>query len=342
MGITYKDIAEAANVSTATVSHVLRKTRHVRPEIRQKVLKAAESLDYVPNRVASGLRQQSTRSIGFITAQLTNPVYAEMAVAAENVLQEHGYSVMISNTFNDIEREEAYVKAMAEHRVDGLLLTSIQMESLTWRWLIKYKLPFVLLNRRFTGFDAPFVGVDNGSGMYDIVDYLISLGHRRIGFIGGFSHSSAARDRYLGYVKAMHSHNLGIDPALYFEGRYDIQSGVEGAACLLALPSDCRPTAIAAVNDLSAFGVLAWASEHGVEVPEELSVTGFGNSELSGLHFIGLTTADQPHKTMGGVAADMLSKIIDGVPLAAKSIILPCQMVTRGSVARPGGTNATQ
>ncbi len=337
MRATYKDIAERANVSTATVSHVLRGTRFVSPDVHRAVLEAAEELDYVPNGIASGLRRQSTRTIGFITSELTNPVYAEMAVAAESMLRERGYTVVISNTFNELDRERAYIETMAERRVDGLLLTSVQMESQTWRWLEKRRIPFVLMNRRFADYSAPYVGVDNVGGMRAVVDHLISNGHRRIGFIGGFPHSSSARDRHRGYVEAHESRDMEPDPKLYFEGSYDIRSGEEGVDRLLSLPEDQRPTAIACANDLSALGVMAWAKDHGVRIPEELSVTGFDNAEVAGLNFIGLTTVKQPRKRMGKLAADMIARLIDGAPLERESIVLPCELIVRESTTVPGG-----
>lgn len=337
MKATYKDIAERASVSTATVSHVLRGTRFVSPDIRRAVLEAAEELDYVPNGIASGLRRQSTRTIGFITSELTNPVYAEMAVAAESVLRERGYTVVISNTFNELDRERAYIETMAERRVDGLLLTSVQLESETWRWLEKRRIPFVLMNRRFADYSAPYVGVDNVGGMRAVVDHLISVGHRRIGFIGGFAHSSSAQDRHCGYVEAHRSRGLEVDSALYFEGTYDIRSGEEGADYLLSLPKDRRPTAIACANDLSALGVIAWAKDHGIHVPEGLSVTGFDNAEIAKLNFVGLTTVKQPRKRMGKLAADMIAKLIDDVPFKRESIVLPCELIVRNSTAPPGG-----
>lgn len=335
MGATYKDIARRAKVSTATVSHVLRGTRFVSPKVREAVLTAANDLEYVPNAIASGLRRQSMHTVGFITTELTNPVYAEMAVAAEEVLRESGYTVVISNTFNELERERAYIDTMVERRVDGLLLTSVQFESDTWRLLTKRKLPFVLLNRRFSDYATPYVGVDNLGGMYALVKHLFSLGHRRIGFISGLSHSSSARDRYNGYLQAHREQGLTVDPILFFEGHYDIQSGINGAHHLLSLPEDRRPTAIACANDLSAFGVLSWAEEQGIKVPEQLSVTGFDNMEIASLSFASLTTVEQPRRKMGRIAAEMLLNLINNDALETNSIVLPCKLIMRDTTAPP-------
>lgn len=337
MRATYKDIAERASVSTATVSHVLRGTRFVSPPVREKVLEAARSLEYVPNGLASGLRRQSTGTIGFITSELTNPFYADLAVAAEGLLRERGYAMMISNTFNDPESEKTCIESMAEHRVDGLLLTSVQMESQTWRWLNKHGAPFVLLNRRFATVEAPYAGVDNFGAMRAVVEHLASLGHSRIGFISGFSHSSSAKDRYLGYLRALRDHGLQGDPKLYFEGSYDVRSGIEGAASMFSLPVERRPTAIAASNDLSALGTMQWANETGIRVPDELSITGFDDIELAKLGFVELTTVKQPLHELGRTAARMLSELIEGRPLETERVVLPCELVVRSSTAESGG-----
>lgn len=340
MRATYKDIAERAKVSTATVSHVLRSTRFVSDDVSQAVLEAAKELDYVSNEIASGLRLQSMRTIGFITSELTNPVYAEMAVAAESVLRERGYTVVISNSFNELARERAYIETMTERRVDGLLLTSVQIESDTWRWLNRCQIPFVLMNRRFADYNAPYVGVDNFGGMRSVVDHLISMGHHRIGFISGLSHSSSARDRYYGYLEAHQSRGVDADPELYFEGSYEVTSGQAGAEYLLSFPRKQRPTAIACANDLSALGVMSWAKDHSVDVPGELSVTGFDNSEVAKFNFVGLTTVKQPRKKMGKLAANMLIELINGSPLETESIVLPCELIVRGSTASPRGGDA--
>lgn len=334
--VSYKDIAEKAGVSTATVSHVLNGTRYVTPELKQRVLTVVEELGYVPNNVASSLRRRYTNTVGFITTELTNPFYAEIAVAAELVLREHGYMLLISNTFNEIERERVYVKAMLSHQVDGLLFTSVQMESHTWRLLQSMQVPFVLINRRFAGYDAPYVGVDNMGAMQHLVEHLISLGHTRIGFIGGFPHSSSARDRYRGYRRALERHHIAWDPDLLCEGRYDFQSGIEGAERLLTLPPSKRPTAIACANDLMALGVIDWASRNGLEVPRQLSVTGFDDIEVAGIEPISLTTARQPRAEMGRIAAQLLLELIMGHQPQERSVMLPCDIVVRKSTAPPG------
>lgn len=217
-------------------------------------------------------------------------------MAADSVLRKRSYMVAISNSFNELAREKAYIETMVERRVDGLLLTSVQIESETWRWLNRCQIPFVLMNRRFANYSTPYVGVDNLGGMLSVVDHLISMGHHRIGFISGLSHSSSARNRYYGYLEAHQSQGMDVDPELYFEGRYEVTSGQAGAEYLLSLPEKQRPTAIVCANELSALGVMSWAKDHSVGVPGELSVTGFDNSEVAKFYFVGLTTVKQPRE----------------------------------------------
>jgi len=197
------------------------------------------------------------------------------------------------------------------------------------------RIPFVLINRRFAGYHAPYVGVDNAGAMKGLVLHLVSLGHRRIGYIGGFPHSSSARDRYRGFLEAMRESGLEIDQDLCSEGRYDFQSGYEGAHRLLALPPEKRPTAVACANDLMALGVMDWATRNGLRVPEDLSVTGFDDIEVAGLEAISLTTARQPRAEMGRVAAAMLLDLISGQQLQREEVVLTCELVVRRSTAPP-------
>jgi LacI family transcriptional regulator len=328
---TYRDIAERSGVSTATVSHVLRGTRPVSPSVRDAVLRVAADLEYVPNRLAAGLRRQASRTVGFVTADLTNPVYAEMAVGAEAFLHDRGYLLTLANTLNDEARETEQIHALAESRSDGLLLSSVRRDSTLHERLDRLGLPYVLLNRRIERARAPYVGVDNHGGMRAVVEHLIAHGHRRVGFIGGFHHSSAAHERHAGYREALRDAGLDTSEELYVEAHFDLEGGHAGAARLMALPPARRPTAIACANDMTAFGAMGWAMEHGLSVPADLSVTGFDDTAVAGLPFVGLTTAAQPLRAMGRRAAEVLVGLLDGAEADPGPVTLGCELVVRRS-----------
>lgn len=344
--ISYREIASHAGVSVATVSHAIRGTRHVSPEVKQRVLETVEKFHYHPNALARGLRSQSTRTIGIISTEVTNPFYSEIAVAAETELMARGYSVLIGNVLLDDRaskerKEREYVKIFLEHRVDGLLFTSADLESTIGSWLCTQETPFVLLNRRFRDVHTDYVGVDNRGGMCAAAQHLIHLGHRRIGFIGGFSYSSSAQDRLVGYRSALHESGIPFRDELVFEGEYDLESGRAGAKRFLSMPRTQRPTAICATNDLAALGVMDYAMSAGFGIPHDLSVTGFDDLQISRIGPISLTTVHQPLREMGRIAAELLLQRIEN-PSAeeAKIIVLPCELLIRQTTMAPASATS--
>ncbi len=338
---SYHDIAAHAGVSVATVSHVIRGTRNVSPEVRQRILKAIEEFNYHPNALARGLRAKATKMIGVITTEVTNPFYSEIAVAAEAEFMEHGYTALIGNILlgdpqSEESREENYVRTFLEHRVDGLLFTSAHLDSRIGQWLTRQQIPFVLLNRRLRDLLTDYVGVDNVGGARAATEHLIQLGHRRIGFIGGFHYSSSAQDRYAGFVSALEQHGLQAGAGTFFEGNYDIESGYAGAKYVLSLPPAQKPTAICAANDLLALGVIDYATSSGLKIPDDLSVTGFDDLQLARIAPIGLTTVHQPLRDMGRAAAKLLLQRIESPnPGEPTVIVLPCELVVRKTTTSP-------
>lgn len=340
--ISYREIASHAGVSVATVSHAIRGTRHVSPEIKQRVMETVEKFNYHPNALARGLRAQSTKTIGIISTEVTNPFYSEITVAAEAELMARGYTVLIGNVLLDDRaseecKEQEYVKIFLEHRVDGLLFTSAHLESTIGPWLHRQQVPFVLLNRRFRDVNADYVGVDNLGGMRAAAEHLIQLGHRRIGFIGGFSYSSSAQDRLAGYQSALQAHSIPLREELLFEGEYDLESGYAGAKKFLSMSQLERPTAICATNDLAALGVMDYAMSAGFHIPQDLSVTGFDDLQISRIAPVSLTTVHQPVREMGQAAAELLLQRIENPEVDAKVIVLPCELIIRQTTAAPIG-----
>lgn len=336
--VSYHEIAKRAGVSVATVSHVIYGTRYVSPELTARVREAIEELNYTPNILARSFRRRATHTIGIIASELTNPFYAEIAVAAETLLMDEGYMTLICNSFNDVKKEQAYIRALLGRRVDGLILTSARFEGDAARILSEQQIPFVLVNRRCGEIASDYVGVDNIGGMRAVVEHVIGLGHSRIAFVGGFPYSSVARDRYTGYLEALKAHGIEPEAELFFEGKYDIDSGAEAAKYLLSLPGGQRPTAICAANDLLALGVIDWAMRAHLRVPENVSVTGFDDLQLSGLAPINLTTVRQSRAEMGRAAAELVLKRIRGeLPDEPQVIILPCNLVVRNTTGRSPG-----
>lgn len=333
---TLRDVADKANVSIATVSAVINRNKYVSPELTERVKKAIQELNYKPNGVARGLRTKRSYTLGLVISDITNPFFPEIARGVEDRADRAEYSVFLSNTDADPRREARCVENLRSKGVDGIIFTSIRTNDESVRRLHEEGFPFVLINRQVENLDLDYVGVDNERGAYKAVKYLISLGHERIGYIGGAIHSTASKARHDGYRKALEDHGIEYDPALVEEGYLKQEGGYAAARRLLA-PAN-RPTAIFAANDLMALGVLDVASDLHLRVPEDLAVVGFDDIKLASQANIQLTTVRQPRYEMGQLAVDLLLERLDHEEkrhLPPQKIILPCDLVVRKTAGPP-------
>lgn len=300
---TIRNVAERAGVSKSLVSLVLRGSPHVSEHRRQAVLQAARELGYRPNAVARSLVEGRTRLVGALVADLHNAFYAEFLDGLQESLHGDGLRLLIGNSQWKPTLEDEAVEAFLELRVDGLVLLGIAPVSDTLVEATSYT-PTVVVGERGTNLRGVDIVVDNDElGARLAVDHLVELGHRRIAHIESTC-SSAARYRCEGYLMAMRRHAL--TPYIMVEqGDFTEEGGRQAAHNLLT--RDPRPTAIFAANDMVALGVLAAADDLGLRVPEDLSVVGYDNTQLSSLGCISLTSVDQPRRAMGRSAAALLS-----------------------------------
>ncbi|MBG0826548.1 LacI family DNA-binding transcriptional regulator [Planomonospora sp. ID67723] len=327
---TIRNVAERAGVSKSLVSLVLRGSPHVSEHRRQAVLEAARDLGYRPNAVARSLVEGRTHLVGALVADLHNPFYAEFLDGLQESLHGDGLRLLIGNSQWDPAFEDEAVEAFLELRVDGLVLLGIPPTSETLIEATAYT-PTVVVGER--DIDSALLGGvdivvdDDQLGSRLAVDHLVELGHRRIAHIES-SCSSSGRFRCEGYLVAMRRHALA--PYITVEqGEATEEGGARAARSLLT--RDPRPTAIFAVNDRVAVGVLSAAAELGLRVPEDLSVVGYDNSRLSGTAPISLTTVDQPRRAMGRSAAALLSDRIGEPGKASRLRQVTPQLVVRRS-----------
>ncbi|MDA3938840.1 MAG: LacI family DNA-binding transcriptional regulator [Spirochaetia bacterium] len=312
-----KAVAEKADVSTTTVSHVINKTRFVSPEKKERVLEAIKELDYQPNGLARSFRKKRTKTLGLIIPDNTNPYFAEVARGVEDACFERGYSVILCNSDRKMEKEINYLELLMEKGVDGIAFVSVGDDKKATDIFGKKRVPKVLLDRDIPGMQIDSVLVDNRLGGFLATDYLIKLGHRRIACITGPSKLSSSLERELGYNDAFKKANITLDKMLIQSGSFHSDSGYEGIKKLLSQTNP--PTAIFACNDLIAIGAMYGAIEMGFKVPEDLSIIGFDDISLASFMTPRLTTVMQPKYEIGKTAANLL---IDRI----KNRDLPIQM----------------
>ncbi|GAB4473211.1 MAG: substrate-binding domain-containing protein [Anaerolineae bacterium] len=326
---TMRDVAKRAGVSLTTVSHVINETRYVSESVKQRVFAAMEELDYRPNELARSLRRGQTNTIGLVLPDSANPYFAEIGRAIEALAFEAGYSVILGNTYGEIDKEDVYVEVLRTKQVDGIIFVAAGDRTTSVRSLLERHFPFVLVDRDLGGVSADVVMVDNHQGGLVVTRHLIGLGHRRIGIVTGPSILTPSADRINGYCKALEEAGIPCEEELLVAGDFRPNSGYHAALHLLDLSHP--PTAIFACNDMMAIGVLRAAAERGCRVPDDLAVVGFDNIELAQYTIPALTTFGQPIEDIAQVAVSLLSERIDRPEETPRRVILPGELVIRGS-----------
>lgn len=335
---TLLDVAVRAGVSRATASRVINQHPHVRPEVRQRVLKASTALRYRPDRVAQSLARRETRTVGLIVADITNPFYAETAKAIVETARGRGYTVVLCNTENLPRLQAEQIELLCQQRVDGIILGSAHLQDPPVEALIATGFPCVMYNRRLRSGAGSYVVLDNVRGAEEVTRHFIALGHRRIGFVAGPRSFSTASERLAGYRRALHAAGIPWDPRLVRQGQFQADLAFQAAVELLK--GAPRPTAIVAGNDLTALAVLDAATDLGLQVPGDLAVSGFDDTDIASHRTIQLTSVAQQKAEMGRLAVTYLLECIQDPERFRRDpirhILPPTLVVRRSCGAVPG------
>ncbi|MCO6052270.1 LacI family transcriptional regulator [Mesorhizobium sp. RP14(2022)] len=325
-------MAAATGHVVSTVSNALAGKRHVNEETRRQVLEAAERLGYRPSGVARSLRLRLSSTVGVLVPDVSNPAIPEFLRGIDDVAVREGYTILLCNTDEVLERQVSQMQTLLDRRVDGMVLISQHCDAPEVRKILDGETPFVLIQRRSARFRDDYVGSDNLQGMRDSVSYLAGLGHRRIALVTGPVSSSTATERMEAFEGAVQELGCARDPQLIFRGDYTVQSGYEAMHYFGAM--DERPTAVIASNDVCALGVQDAASELGLSIPRDLSLLGCDDIDLSRLRRIDLSTLHLPKREMGATAMQLLlRRIQSNRPPTAREVIIPTELVLRGSCA---------
>jgi LacI family transcriptional regulator len=328
--VTLSDIAIDAGVSRATVSLVLRNVPVVAEDTRQKVLASMRRLHYVYHRAAASLRTQRTHAIGLIVTDITNPFFAEIIVAIEDKLGNAGYVTLLGNTSETVSKQERLVATMQEYPADGLLLCPATDRSATFAERIQNcSIPRVLFVRSVPGVDCDYVGVDNVFGAQSAVEHLVTLGHRRIAFIGGAGEVSSRKERVAGYEKALRKSRCPLDPSRMLTSPPNREGGYQAMQQLLQLPQ--RPTAALCFNDMVAIGAMQALSAVGKMPGRDFALVGFNDVAEAALCRPALTTIATTPGKIGEVAAELLLDRIARPRQPNRKLILRPRLVVRES-----------
>lgn len=330
---TIKQVADHAKVSVATVSRVVNNTGYVSADLRERVEKAMNALNYKPSALARSLRRQETLTIGVMLPQLNQPFFSTLAFAIEKTLFANDYKTLICSSEEESDKEAAYVDMLLRQRVDGVIIVPIGSSTDNMNRLINGLVPAVLVDRDIPGVLVNRVLCDNVDGGRQAIRHLLELGHRRIAIIGGPGHSKAIDERIRGIQLGYQEFDLPYSDANFIMSEFkEFDNGYQVGKQLLSAPN--RPTAIFALTDVTAVGVLHAAAECKLALPGDLSVVGFDDIPLAAHSIPGLTTVAQPIYEMGATAAQLLLAHLHSDEPVEQTVTLPTRLIVRHSTAR--------
>lgn len=321
------DVARMAGVDISTASRVLRgeTNQRIRTETRERILESARSLDYSPNTLAQGLRTSRSLSLGLIVPQLDNPVFSSAIRGAERSAANRGYSLLIAHRESG-STDAVYHRLSHGNRVDGLLVASLDDDSLLREELDSTRVPFVLLNRQLPG--SPYCVVLNSRAAAAIaVDHLAELGHTRIAHLAGRPGGFNAGERLAGYRDGLQRRGIAFDPELVAVAGYTAEGGANAMLSILAL----KPTAVLGATLVTAAGAMAVLHDAGLQIPRDVSVIGLHDAPVATMLYPQLTSVRMPTELMGEIASDLLIDLVNGTVPEPVAPLAPDGLVRRAS-----------
>lgn len=306
--MTIKEIAEMANVSSATVSKILNgKDQYISEATRQRVLEIVDREGYIPNAIAKSLKMKTTKTLGIVIPDVMNLFFSELARGIEDAAERRGYSVILCNSDNKLSKEERYIQVLQEKMVDGIILAA--SEQSVSKSLKRRNTPLVLLDRDIAiDEEVGRIIVDNEDGAYKATQFLIDKGCRNIGFISCDDTNKSSGQRLKGHKRALRDNQMEVDENKIFLERYTIESGYQGTMKLL---KSNNLDGICCGNDLIAIGAIKALKERKINIPRDMKVIGFDDIQISQYLDPPLTTIRQPIYEMGEEAVEMLISIIE-------------------------------
>ncbi|WP_042163372.1 LacI family DNA-binding transcriptional regulator [Paenibacillus gorillae] len=331
-----KDVAKRAGVSVTTVSRVLNGEKYVKDDLKDRVRKAIDELGYSPSHIARSLVRNKTNLIGVIVPDITSSFYSSILSSIERYTSLNDYNLVVCNIMEDEDKEYKYLQVFKEMRVEGIIIMHEKLNDETRELIGKLGIPIIFSSVKPV--EQPFISViiNDFHAAYDAASHLIQLGHKQIAFIGGDMRDvTSGQNRYAGYIQALKDHSIEVVKEYIHFGDYKTPSGYDIMKQLLACEE--RPTAVFAVSDDMALGAMNCIHDHGLRVPNDISVMGFDGSQWTELVRPRLTSMEQPIQEMGKETVNVLLKLISGEQTVANAdVIFEHKLVVRES-CRPYG-----
>nr|WP_263323356.1 LacI family DNA-binding transcriptional regulator [Neobacillus sp. Marseille-Q6967] len=335
MSVTIKDVAKKANVAPSTVSRVISDSPEISEKTKRKVRKIMEEMGYHLNLNARNLVQRSSQTIGIVmknsTSQsLLNPVFPEVLSGISALCHKQGYSLCLTTGETEEDIYQDTIKMVQGKKVDGVIVMYSKRDDKVVPFLMESGIPFVVIGKPvLEPNQIMYVDNDNIQATRDATNYIIKLGHRRIGFIGGDRRFEVTEDRLNGYLAALRENNIEVQDQYIKNFPYDRELGTQAISEILELAE--RPTALVVTDDLNAFIVLLVLREMNIKVPEDISILSFNNTMISKLSTPPLTSVDIQTFQLGYESARCLIEQIKEPSTVNKRIIIPANIIERES-----------
>jgi LacI family transcriptional regulator len=336
--ITLREVASEAGVSVSTASRVLNQQPFVSADVRERVLLASERLGYRPDVAARAMRTGTTGAVGLVVSDISNPLFASIARAADDVLHPRGFALMVANSANDPAHEAELIAALRQRRLDGLMIAVADEGAPALAERVGSFGAAVLLDREVPHARADSALSDHAAGFASALQHLAGLGHRRVALIAGTRLQRGSRVRIATYHEESARLGLERDPALLREGELAEQDGYHAVREILSL--DNPPTAIIAGNNQLFAGMFKALHDLRVRIPQDLSVVACEETELTALHIPQLDVVRRDVEELGAQAASLLLKRIDAPRRRRQQVVLPTTFEARGSTAVPSARRA--
>jgi LacI family transcriptional regulator len=321
--MTIADVARRAGTSTATVSLVLNSVGRIRKETRHRVLAAVKELKYYPNFHARNLARHRSRTMGIIVSDIENPFFPTVIRAFESEAQKHGYDVIVSDTNYRPALTRQAAERMMEMKVVGVTIMTSEMSAALIDEILSQNILVTFFDYGMVGERTSNLNLDYLLGTREAIDHLYKYGHRRIAFVGGRSSLRNVKARELAYVECMRQN--GLEPGPIVIGNQRIDGGIAAGEALLQM--EPRPTAVVAMNDLTAIGVMRAFRQHRFRVPEDVSVIGFDRTYFSEYYQPPLTTVDMQPAYLGRIAAKSLLELASTTKPQGRDYAVPLHLV---------------
>ncbi|ANA19310.1 DNA-binding transcriptional regulator CytR [Salmonella enterica subsp. diarizonae] len=326
---TMKDVALKAKVSTATVSRALMNPDKVSQSTRSRVEQAALEVGYFPQSMGRNVKRNESRTVLVIVPDICDPFFSEIIRGIEVTAAEQGYLVLIGDCAHQNQKEKTFLNLIITKQIDGMVLLSSRLPFDASVEEQRNLPPMVMSNEFAPELELPTVHIDNLTAAFNAMNYLLDLGHKRIGCIAGPEDMPLCHYRLQGYVQALRRSGIVVDPHYIARGDFTYEAGANALKQLLEQP--LPPTAVFCHSDVMALGALSWAKRQGLKVPDDLSIIGFDNIALAEFCDPPLTTVAQPRFDIGREAMLLLLDQMQGQNVSSGSRLMDCELIIRGS-----------